>query len=158
MNPIDNSKDLTITIHGLHRSIWQPWKRVPVSRQYNVSNLKLETSRLIARKIMKIDPRLFSPDASLMPTALTLIVEHIVDFSEIVAMAIKNDCREASPSLVQWIQESVTANEILQLLQVVLQQMDINNFLRAAVMIRGINILGAPGTPDHITPLEDLKN
>jgi hypothetical protein len=138
MNP---DKTITITIHGIKRKLLRPAVRTPISQAFTIKPLVLGTIQKISKKILRIDPKAFQTESTLMASALNLTKDHCDKVSEIIAMAIENRARKPKASLVKFISQNVTPSELLQLFNVVLRQMDLHNLLKAVITVRGVNIL-----------------
>jgi hypothetical protein len=69
------------------------------------------------------------------------IESHGETLAMIIALAIRNNKKEADKSLVRFILANFTAKEIFKVLSSVLQQMDLTSFMSSIISIKGMNVL-----------------
>lgn len=69
------------------------------------------------------------------------IVKYTDGFAEIAAIAIENSQKQASPWLISFLRENLTASELLRLIGLVVRQMDVSDFLLCVIRTRGIVLM-----------------
>lgn len=114
-------------------------------KDYLMQPLTMGTSMRISREILKITPENISQE-EFMTVCYHAFDQYAPLVATVVALAITNTKKPPSQSLVELLLENLTPHELLQVMQVVVKQMDIQNFMTSIVSARGINILKVPET------------
>lgn len=123
----------------IHRLLLK-WGILPKQKVYQVRSITLGSLIRISEKLLAINLSEMSAD-SILEDNYKLMKEHGHGIAEIIAIAIVN--RKAAPpkSLVSFLENNLTAKELLRVLQIVLRKMDVTNFMSSIISIRGLNAL-----------------
>uniref|UniRef100_A0A6M3LBY7 Uncharacterized protein n=1 Tax=viral metagenome TaxID=1070528 RepID=A0A6M3LBY7_9ZZZZ len=88
----------------------------------------------------KIDLKPDLKDSDFITMGIENIVKHTDKMVKVVAYAILNKNQEPSRGLIKFLEKNLTASEILRLLTLVVQQMDIQDFLACMVSLGQMNL------------------
>ncbi len=123
------------------RRKWLPWIKHTVEKTFEVRPLTLGSIIRISKLLLDISPELFSVNAGLVNVAHQVSSKHGRMLAEVTAIAFTNTEEPPSKGLIDQIEYNVTPVDLLRIFNVVLQQMDISNFMSSIISIRGINLL-----------------
>ncbi len=117
------------------------------SRKYKIYPINLGTLFNISKIILTMK-ELELPEGDVFAIGIKNIVENKDKMIEVVALAILNRRLTALVWLRKWwltryLNRNLTAQELLRLVQLVILQMDVTNFLASFVSIRRLNLVEA---------------
>lgn len=142
-------------------------KQFPKQRVFKIYPVKMGTLLRISELILPIEKEIFS-NGTMIDANLNAIQKHAKTLCKVIALAIHNRKTEPSERLVNLILQQFTPEAIMRIVVVVLQAMDIKNFMSSIIFIRGLNLLEmnpqtqgstiAPGTSsEELSNIFDLK-
>lgn len=139
---------IKLTITGHQKHFLMRWKTVKVTREFEIRPLTLGSLIRISRIILDINPEIFKSE-TVLEAVYGLADKHGRELSKVVAIAFTNARMEPAESLITFIQESITAKQLREVLSVIIRQMDVRSFMSSIVSIRGINLLTKTNPTDQ---------
>lgn len=133
-------------------------------RRFVIHPITLGSLIRISKYLLSINIEPKTAMKSLLESSYHAMGDHGEKLAFIVAVAIQNNRHKPSDALVNMVLENFTSKELLSVCTVVLQQMDLSNFLTTIISIRGMNILenrtvNVNGVePDEVSPLTQGRN
>ncbi len=147
---------LTIEITILPKNRLHAWlqrKRIlPVKKTYEIRPIVLGNLLRISSLLLSIDPKFLKGGNGLLDTGHQLASYHTDTLIQVLAIAIQNNRAEPSGSLMSLIKYNLSPREMHQLLGIVLEQMDLTNFITSIISIRGLNVLETSETLKEVSP------
>jgi len=141
---------LTITVdirpQGKIHGRLQTWGVRPKQRVFLLAPITLGSLIRISKLLLGIHLRLpgqslDGKEGALLQMNYEAIEKHTEQMAEIIAIAFQNNRQPASKSMVNFIMENFTTHEMQGVLALVLQQMDLTNFMRSIISVKGLNVL-----------------
>lgn len=125
---------------GRVHSLLQKYNWLPRQRRFKIKPINTGTVIKISKIFVRIDTSIYKK-VNLNDGNLQIMAMHGEDLARIIAYAIVN--RERSPSkwLIKFILNNFSAKEVLAVLAIVLKQMDLENFMKSIISVKGINVL-----------------
>lgn len=78
--------------------------------------------------------------------SLEQVVKHREKLINIIALAIHNKPGNPPKELMKFLEHNLTVNEMLQVLNIVIRQMDVSNFIKSIISLRGMSLLNPEET------------
>ena len=151
--------DFYVTVKN--RNLFHKLKLAKDKRKFIIYPVTVGTLFKIAKVLADLGDKIeLNPDLSdsdFITMGIQNIVKHTDRMVQVVAYAIINANREPSRSLLKFLEKNLTTNEILKLLTLVVQQMDIQDFLACMVSLGQMN-LTAPKKPTGGQSSEESSN
>jgi hypothetical protein len=123
-------------LHG-----WLMRKKIlPCRRSMEIKPVVLGNLLRISKLLLTIDTDKMQK-GNLLDVSYHLAGQHADTIAEILAIAIQGNKNKPGARLISLIKQNLTAKEILYLLTLVLQQLDLTNFISSIISIRGLNVL-----------------
>lgn len=123
-------------IHG-----WlQRHKIASKKKTFKITPINLGSIVRISEILLKIGDGIYDP-ANALKSSYQGAKDHARDIARIVAIAIVNRKQEPSEKLVDLIYYNFSTKDLDRCLSVVMEQMDIGNFTKSIVSVRGMNLL-----------------
>jgi len=113
----------------------------PVERNFVLYPIKLAPLHKVSELLMSIATVEVLEGEDVLKTGIQSVVENQEIILKAVAYAIHNDKGKPSIGLVPFLRNNLTAQELLQLLIIIVRQMDVVDFLSGIALIQKINIL-----------------
>lgn len=134
-----------ITVELKHRNFWQRlWKgKKSRKRTFHIQQVTLGNLIRIATILNKFDKSLLSGE-NILESNYQAIQHHGRDLATIVAIALENKRQAPGQALIDFVEAQFTTDDLLKTFSVIIEQMDITNFMRSIISIKGINILAKP--------------
>ena len=91
-------------------------------------------------------------EENILEFGLEQIMQHKDRMIKIIGLAVTNDREKPSKKLIRFLDRNLTANEMLQVLNIVVRQVDVKDFLKSIISIKGMSLHNqggqiAPGEP-----------
>jgi hypothetical protein len=128
---------VTVTNPGL-------WHRIGVlkkERKFIVHPLCLGSLLRISKLLVSLEDKPLDLSGNVLSVASNGIIQYSRIFAEISAIAVTNTDKEPSERLIQFFIDNLTPKELFQLLQLVIKQMEVSDFLLCIVSAKGLNLL-----------------
>lgn len=141
---------VTVTVDTPART-W--WERLLVrvglrkeQRVFHVKPLVLGSLIRVSKLLLSIDNSQFTSErinrrSEFLNLGYGLAEQHGQHMARIVAIAVTNEQKEPSDSLVNFFLHHLTATELQRVFGIVMQQMEIQNFIVSIISARGLNVL-----------------
>jgi hypothetical protein len=94
----------------------------------------------ISRLLLQVDPEAYNQE-KLIDSNYKIIEQYGETIATVIATAIHNQREEPPRSLVRFIMYHFTAWDLMRVLVIVVQQMDLSNFMHTIISIRNMNII-----------------
>jgi hypothetical protein len=133
------SKPVTLTI-DIVKKTWLDKIKNRQSRVFAIHPLTLGSLVKISKELIEIDLGLFNKN-NLLESNYQLIDKYGEKMARIISIAVVNQKNDPSKNLVQFFLDNLSAKELLQAASVVLQQMNISDFMHTIISIKGANVL-----------------
>lgn len=95
--------------------------------------------------LVRISKELLSLPEAINPNDINAVYDsmnkHGLTMAKIIAIAVSNSEKEPSDDLIKFFLYNLTAKELKTLVNIVLKQMDVINFITSIVLVKGANIL-----------------
>jgi len=124
------------------------WKE-PVKR-FELKPLVVGNMYRIAGKVLNIPDDLFKN--GLIEGIMRGIGAHSKDLAYIVAVGIQNNKKEPTPALIEFVEYNCDMEDVHKILNVVLNKMDVENFLSSIALVKGTNALRKEKDPSQASP------
>lgn len=118
----------------------------PKKRVFAIRPLTLGTCVRISRILLRVDLKSISQESSLYG-AHEVISKSGKRVSQIIALAITNTKELPAKELISFLHYHLTPSERMKLLSVVMEKMDVQNFIFSIVVLRGLNVLEKNTSP-----------
>ncbi len=126
---------------------------LPKVRKFVIKPLYLGTLFRVTKLILEIDTDVLKEaDGNLHAIGVESIARHKDGLVRIVALAVTNGDREPPKRLVRFLDRNLTPKDLLRLVMLVVQQMEVRDFLACMVSIRQISLSGAGKKETGQTP------
>jgi len=109
-------------------------------RVFEIKPLALGSLVKISKELIDIDMSLFDT-SNLLESNYKLIDNYGEKMARIIAIAVVNQKQDPANELVQFFINNLSAKELLQVASIVLQQMNISDFMHTIISIKGANVL-----------------
>jgi len=141
-------KPVTITVDiqpvNRYHALLQKWGILPKTKSFQLKPAVLGTLIKISGVLVSIDfviPDGKDEHGNLLKANYDAIIKHGKSMATVVALAIENCNKEASPRLVKFIIRNFTTQEMFGVLSLVINKMDLQNFMSSIISIKGMNVL-----------------
>lgn len=156
---IDKPVSITVDIANCSRllKLLQRCRLYPKQKIFLLTPIYLGTLIKISKILLSIEfkvPEGENKAASLLEANYAAIQNHAGSMAEIVALAIQNNSKEVDKALVKFVVNNFTSKEMLGVLAMVLDKMDLTNFMRTIISIRGLNVMDS----QKAAPAENADN
>jgi hypothetical protein len=129
-------KAITITVDIIKPKWWHRKKQ----KVFKITPLTLGSLIKISKSLIDIDLKLFD-QSNLLESNYNLIEKHAGKMAYIIGVAVVNNKADPSKSLIEFFLNNLTAAELLKITSIVLQQMQIADFMHTIISIKGTNVL-----------------
>ena len=119
-----------------HNSVWPK-----PSRTFTIKPLVLGTMLKIAVLLLEFIESVDDDSEARERNFFDIIVERKDAMVHIVALAIVNRKKEPPKSLERFLDNNLTAKELLHVMALVMKQMNVTDFFRSTVLATGLNLL-----------------
>lgn len=139
---LENRITLTVTVEPRTKKdrFLQRIGLMPKERVFDINPLCFGTMIKISRLLLDIDIEIFKK-GNMLDAVYKVLDAQGDSIATIVAMAIVNRKQDPDRSLIEFIKDNFTAQEILQAVMIVVKQMDVTSFMTSIVSMRGLNLL-----------------
>jgi hypothetical protein len=147
---IDEGIDFTITVahltwfHRCMHRLFPRWDVFALEREFNIkpayTGTLLKVSKLLLGMDIPDDPNL--KGAAFIEAMMRGVVENRDKMIRILALAIHNRESEPPESLLRFLGDNLTANELMTLVQAAVRQMDITRFFVSTALARNMGVIG----------------
>lgn len=122
---------------------------LPRARVFTIRPLKLGTLLRISKCIAEMDDdQKGEREGTMLGFTLESAVSHTESLVAIIALAVTNSESRPSVRLERFLRENLTPKEALKILGVVLQQMEVRDFLGCMASVSALRMTGAPRPVD----------
>ncbi|MEZ2446126.1 hypothetical protein AB6805_30635 [Chitinophaga sp. RCC_12] len=139
------------------------WERIaikfgwlPAKKTFNIRPTTLGNMIRISKLLLSINVDSYRQSGSPLDASYQVYDAHGRVLAEVIATAISNSKRGPTNKLVDFIQDNLSAAELLSLVSIVLKKLDVMNFMTTIISIRGMSLLNPGGTIASGEPLEGL--
>lgn len=138
------SKPITIEVDIIHKT-WIDKLLIKLKRRSNKRTFEMHPVNLgslikISKELIDIDMKLFDGN-NLLESNYILIEKYAEKMARIIAIAVVNKKDDPPNSLIQFFLNNLTANELFKIASIVLQQMQLADFMHTIISIKGTNVL-----------------
>lgn len=113
-------------------------KLLPKKRMFLIHPMVLGSLIRISKLIADLEVSIDKLDAE---TSYNLIKDHGRTMATIAAIAVTNERKEPTESLINFFLYRLTSNELASLVNVVLKQMDVQSFLVATISAKNLRVI-----------------
>ncbi|MHA4844412.1 hypothetical protein ACX0G7_09620 [Flavitalea antarctica] len=153
MNELQAPTATKLILKGTRRNIFTLWKPIPFERALNFEPLTLSNLKAISNLLMTIgSTSVREPNASTVAFSVSIASADIDKMAEVVAIAAERFPGIKRRQLKNQLMKNTTAEELSNLYQIVVDMMDLPNFLKSIVLVRGVSILGPRETAPESKP------
>jgi hypothetical protein len=115
-------------------------------RVFQIKPLVLGSLIRISERLLSIDKKMLTRERledkqQFLSLNFELMQRHARQVAEIVAIAVTNQKSEPPAALVNFFLYQLTAKELMQVFSVVVQQMNVSDFISCIISISGTNIM-----------------
>lgn len=121
-------------------AVLQQWGILPKKKVLVIRPIYYGTLIRISQLLLGIDMSKYDI-SHVHESNYTIIRDHGIAIATIIAEAIHNRRSAAPERLVSFIMDNFTNKELLSTLLIVLQQMNIKDFMTSIISVRGMNVL-----------------
>jgi len=115
-------------------------------RTFVIKPIRLGTLVRISKILLSIDGEIETKE-SVLSASVKRMAAHAEQFAEIAALAVTNDEKPPSRRQIRFLLHNLSVRELLTLIQLVIRQMDVSNFLLCIVSVKGMSLMSeATGT------------
>lgn len=137
-------KPIRIEVDVLHPRWWEKIGMkvgmMPRKRSFDIRPATLGNMIRISKLLLPVDVDIYRK-SPILDASYQLISEHARTLAHVLAIAVINTEKEPPASLIKFFLNNLTSKEVKQLAGIVIQQLDVGNFMTTIVSIRGRNIL-----------------
>ena len=150
---LDNGIDFDVTVNN--PGIFHRIGLLPKIRTYNIRPIRLGALLNISKQLSEMESTEISDNIDLFQAGIAEIVKHKDKILTVVSLAILNS-RETWFTKIRliflrrYLNENLTAKELLQLLILVTNQMDVKDFLASTVLIKKLNLIETGKTEEKM--------
>jgi hypothetical protein len=150
---LDNGVEFDVTVNNpciLHKI-----GLLPKEKTFVIRPIRLGTLLNISRILSEMESTEISDSIDLFQAGIAEIVKHKDKILTVVSLAILN-CRETWFTKIRlfflrrYLNDNLTAKELLQLLILVTNQMDVRDFLASTVLIKKLNLIETGKTEEKM--------
>lgn len=109
-------------------------------RPFEIKPSTLGTMVKISKELLAMDLSAFDKD-KMLESNFNLIIDHSKRMCIIVAYAVTNKKAEPPDELVEFFEDNLTAAELFKLVNIIISQLDVINFMKSIISVKGVNIL-----------------
>ena len=150
---LDNGIEFDVTVNN--PGIFHRIGLLPKIRTYNIRPIRLGALLNISKQLSEMESTEISDNIDLFQAGIAEIVKHKDKILTVVSLAILNS-RETWFTKIRliflrrYLNENLTAKELLQLLILVTNQMDVKDFLASTVLIKKLNLIETGKTEEKM--------
>ena len=150
---LDNGVEFDVTVNN--PGIFHRIGLLPKIRTYNIRPIRLGALLNISKQLSEMESTEISDNIDLFQAGIAEIVKHKDKILTVVSLAILNS-RETWFTKIRliflrrYLNENLTAKELLQLLILVTNQMDVKDFLASTVLIKKLNLIETGKTEEKM--------
>jgi hypothetical protein len=139
------------------------WERVLIRLKLQKAAKSLEIRPTTLGNVIRISQLMLTvgevdKQQSALSANYELFVKHGDLLAKVIATAIKNARKEPSNREIAYLRDNLTGSELLQLSMVVVNQLNVQNFLRTITLLRGVSLLKTEEKIASGEQSEDLLN
>lgn len=127
------------------QSRWEAWLMKKgwkaTKKNFKITPIVFGNLLRISNLLLTIDPQKRKDGQGFLDISYKLIAAHADTLVEILAIAIQNTKQDPSPQLMTLLRHNLTPKEMITLLGMILEKMDLKNFIISISSIRGLNVL-----------------
>lgn len=112
--------------------------------EFEIRGLKMGTLYRISKLLLQIDLSVFEK-GSLLESNYRMIEAHSNDIIKCVALAIHNKKSELPKHLEDFVADNFDNSDLLKVVQIVIKQMKVSDFMSTIIFLKGVNILESRG-------------
>ena len=128
---------------------------LPKSKKYVLKPLVMGTLIRISEIMVDMEFTEKVTNEKFTEQGIQMMAEHTEKLIEIIALAIKNTEDKPSWQLKRLIRKNATVTDLLSLITVVVSQMDVGNFMKSIISIKGVSLLEKEEIIASGQPLEE---
>ncbi|HRQ17702.1 MAG TPA: hypothetical protein PL085_11540 [Agriterribacter sp.] len=138
----DKPVELTVDIlpQGMIHALLQRVGIIPKQKVFKVRQITLGNLIRISGLIISIDTE-FKDEKEYWQQSYLAMDKHGIALSEIVAIGLYNRKDEPPNSLIEFVKNNFTPNELMGVFAIIMRQMSVSAFMSSIVLIKGANIL-----------------
>lgn len=133
------SKPITFEIDILHPSYLQKIRK-KTKRSFKIMPSTLGTMIKISKEFLSVEVGEITNE-NFFSTNYKLITEHARRMARVVSFAVVNNKDDPPDSLISFFENNLTSKELSNLVNIIINQMDVVNFLKSIISAKGVNIL-----------------
>lgn len=137
---------ITVDIHPANRlhAFMQKRGMLPKTKAFEIKPAFLGTLIRISAILVSIEfvvPKGENEHSNLLKANYDTILNHGKAMAEVIALAIRNCDKEPDKLLVKFILRNFNTQEMFTVLSLVVNKMDLKNFMTSIISIKGLNVL-----------------
>lgn len=147
---LESGVDFTVRVD--HPNLLHKLGILKKKRIFKIFPIKLGAVLKISRILVDLEQEAFLLEgegdeaiirnADLIQTGLRSIVKNHEKLLQVISIAIMNSDQDPPKSLIRFLNRNMTTGSALQLLNLVIRQMSIDDFLACMVSVKGMNLMG----------------
>ena len=137
---LERGVEFTVTV--AHPNILHRLGIIPTEKHFTIRPLYLGALLRISRLVLEIDANVLkTAGGNLHDIGVESIAKYKDTMVRIAALAIMNSDREPGRRLLRYLDRNLNVRDLLRILNLVVRQMDVKDFLACMVSMRSLNLL-----------------
>lgn len=135
------NRPITFDVDILHPSYLQKVRK-KTKRTFEIKPATLGTMIKISKELLEVDLAGFNKE-NLLEANYVLITGHAHRMARVVSFAVVNNKADPPDSLISFFENNLTSKDLSNLVSIIINQMDVINFMKSIISAKGVNLLTA---------------